>query len=100
VQQVAASQDDTIGAAGYIVHAASFANKANAIAAKNYLSDVAETQIQILSGQNGPIYRVQVGPFTSLSKAQDALTKVKDGGFDDARVREINVQQVAAAPQP
>lgn len=99
VQRVSVAQDESFSSGGFIVHAATFTSATNAKAAQEYLATIAATQILQLSGQDGLVYRVHVGPVATLSEAQSILRNVKQSGFPEALVRQINVQQVAAAAQ-
>jgi rare lipoprotein A len=72
------SQAERVGA-GYVVQAATFANRANA-----------EKAAQALGGtitSAGNYHRVRTGPYTTRGQAEAALAKVRDAGYSDARVQ-------------
>jgi rare lipoprotein A len=96
VQQVAANEADSIGQAGYLIHAATYANKQNAEAAYAYLAELDTAQIQVLAGKSGQLYRVQLGPIQSRQKAQDLMQSIREQGFPDATLGQASVQQVAS----
>ena len=83
---------------GYVIHAATFAKKANADAAQSFLSAMGPTQIQEMSGVNGTLYRIQVGPMRSESEARSMLSEVRGAGFPEAGLKRMRVQQVSGAP--
>lgn len=82
--------------AGYVVHVATFANRANADAAFEQLSASMDLQMFRFEGDNGPLYRLQTRMANSEDEAARQLYAVQDAGFAGAKIRRVRVQQVAA----
>jgi rare lipoprotein A len=83
---------------GFVIHAATFAKKANADAALSFLSAMGPTQIQEMPGSDGMLYRIQMGPLRSETDARNLLTEVRGAGFPEAGLKRMRVQQVSATP--
>ena len=63
--------------------------------AYNQLASFGPTQIVKAVGANGPLYRVQIGPLDNKQDANTALDTAISNGFEDARIVETQIQQVA-----
>jgi rare lipoprotein A len=97
VQQASVDTQDTLpsDSAGYMVRVGVFHDLANAKQAYNQLAGFGPTQIVKAVGANGPLYRVQIGPLDNKDDANTALDTAISNGFDDARIVETQIQQVA-----
>lgn len=90
VQQQAAAMP---GDVSYFVQLGSFADSGNAARAREQFAAVWPVQFIELSGANGPLYRVRLGPIANGDDAQTALSDAHSAGFADARlVRGPSVQ--------
>ena len=95
-QQASADEAAVTSApAGYMVRVGVFHDYANATAAYQSLVGFGPTQIVKAVGANGPLYRVQMGPLDNAGDAKSALDTAIAQGFDDARVVETQITQVA-----
>lgn len=76
------------GTGGYYVQVAAFADPLNAKSSARDLSVVASAENSpIVRASDGKVlHRVRLGPFASLSTANDVLAQVRTAGFPDARV--------------
>ena len=79
----------------YMVRVAIFHSLDNASVAYNQVAAAGPTQIIKAVGANGPLYRVQIGPFNSPDEAQAALQTAVNNGFDGARVVETQPLQIS-----
>jgi rare lipoprotein A len=97
VQQASFEPQDTLpsDSAGYIVRVGVFHDLENAKLAYNQLAGFGPTQIVKAVGANGPLYRVQIGPLDNKEDANTALDTAISNGFEDARIVETQIQQVA-----
>jgi rare lipoprotein A len=88
--------EPTFVSAGYVVHVATFGKRANADAAYEYLSEMAEVQMFQFEGGESPLYRLQTVSVADSQEAEELLEKLVSAGFPDAKIRRVRVQQVAA----
>ncbi len=97
IQQANVDAQDTLpsDSAGYIVRVGVFHDLENAKLAYNQLAGFGPTQIVKAVGANGPLYRVQIGPLDNKEDANTALDTAISNGFEDARIVETQIQQVA-----
>jgi len=79
----------------YVVRVAVFHSLENASSAYQQLASVGPTQIIRAVGANGPLYRVQLGPFNNPEEAQTALQAAMNNGFEDARIVESQPLQIS-----
>ncbi len=79
----------------YMVRVAIFHSLDNASVAYSQVASAGPTQIIKAVGANGPLYRVQIGPFNSPDEAQIALQTAVNSGFDGARVIETQPLQIS-----
>jgi rare lipoprotein A len=79
----------------YYVQVGAFADPDNAERIRQDLSGVGPVQIAELMGNNGPIYRVRVGPLHNPEQANTALNQVFSYGLPDARVIEAHLEQAS-----
>ena len=79
----------------YMVRVAIFHSLDNASVAYSQVASAGPTQIIRAVGANGPLYRVQIGPFNSPEEAQIALQTAVNSGFDGARVIETQPLQIS-----
>ncbi|MGB7374602.1 SPOR domain-containing protein [Pontixanthobacter sp.] len=63
---------------GFVVQAAAFSSKSNADRVANSIDGFVE--------KSGRFYRVRKGPFANRGQAEAALAKVREAGYNDARV--------------
>ena len=97
VQQVAYEAPPVMSApAGYIVRVALFRSLDNAQTAYQELSGFGPVNIVKAVGANGPLYRVQMGPFDNDADSQSALQTAIASGYEDARVVETQITQVSS----
>jgi rare lipoprotein A len=94
VQQVAYQPPANVAQA-YMVRVAIFHSIENASEAYNQVVGAGPTQIIKAVGANGPLYRVQIGPFNSAEEAQVALQTAMNNGFESARVVETQPLQIS-----
>jgi rare lipoprotein A len=92
VQQPDATQAT---ATNYFVQVGSFADPDNVERIRQELIDVGPVQIAELAGNNGPIYRVRVGPLHDADEAQIALNQVYGFGLPDAHVIATHLEQAS-----
>jgi rare lipoprotein A len=62
------------------------------------LSAIGPVQVYEWSTADGPLYKVQLGPFLSEIGAADALQAVQDQGYPKAVLQSARIEQVAANP--
>lgn len=98
VQQVAYEPPPQIqeASAGFVVRVAVFHNLDNAKTAYTELSGFGPAQIIKAVGANGPLYRVQMGPFDNESDSQSALQTAITSGYEDARIVGTQITQVSS----
>ena len=96
VQQASVPADEVVPTSGgFIVRVAVFHSLDNATAAYDALNSLGPTQIVKAVGANGPLYRVQMGPIDNEADAVTARDNAIANGFEDARIVETQIQQVA-----
>lgn len=66
--------------------------------ARAALSAIGPVQVYEWSTADGPLYKVQLGPFISDIGATDALQAVQDQGYPRAVLQTARIEQVAANP--
>jgi rare lipoprotein A len=106
--QVAANDDATFQQAAFeapqkkrvrgeaqIVQVGAFRNLDGAEQARAALSAIGPVQVYEWDSANGPLYKVQMGPFTSSIGAEDALKAVKAEGYRKALLETARIEQVA-----
>jgi rare lipoprotein A len=81
---------------GYVVQVATFSDLENAQAAADAVAAHGPIRLLETNGETGLFYRVQVGPISSKSDATTALYAVRDGGFPEAKLARIVIQQVSS----
>ena len=81
---------------GYIVRVAVFHSLENAQTAYQELSGFGPAEIIKAVGANGPLYRVQMGPFDNEQDSQSALQTAIASGYEDARGVGTQITQVSA----
>jgi rare lipoprotein A len=96
VQQASLPANESVTSGGsYIVRVAVFHSLENATTAYQALASVGPTQIIKAVGANGPLYRVQIGPLDNQADAETARDNAIANGYEDARIVETMIQQVA-----
>ncbi|MDE2445945.1 MAG: septal ring lytic transglycosylase RlpA family protein [Alphaproteobacteria bacterium] len=96
VQQASLPSDEAVSTpGGFIVRVAVFHSIDNAKAAYASLASLGPTQIVKAVGANGPLYRVQIGPLNTQADAERARENAIANGFEDPRIVETFIQQVA-----
>jgi rare lipoprotein A len=78
-----------------IVQVASFADLDAAEQARAQLSAIGPVQVYEWQTADGPLYKVQLGPFSSSVGAEDALDAVRGQGFRKAKLQTARIEQVA-----
>jgi rare lipoprotein A len=73
-------------ASGPVIQAGSFKNKENADRARNVLSAIAPVDVTPIAVGGDVYFRVRVGPFSDLSRAEAALAKVTKAGYQGAKL--------------
>ncbi len=97
IQQANVEGQDVLpsDSAGYIVRVGVFHDLETAKEAFAQIAGFGPTQIVKAVGANGPLYRVQIGPLDNKQDANTALDTAISNGFEDARIVETQIQQVA-----
>jgi rare lipoprotein A len=80
----------------HIVQIGSFKSLEGAESARAALEGVGPVQVYEWQSAQGPLYKVQIGPFKSEISAEAALEDAVARGYDKARVAKVNIEQVAA----
>lgn len=78
-----------------IVQVASFADLDAAEQARAQLSAIGPVQVYEWQTADGPLYKVQLGPFLSSIGAEDALDAVRGQGFRKAKLQTARIEQVS-----
>jgi rare lipoprotein A len=78
-----------------IIQVASYPSLDDAEAARDALSAIAPVQVYEWDTAQGPLYKVQLGPFRSDVGAEDALDAVRGQGYRKARLVAARIEQVA-----
>jgi rare lipoprotein A len=71
---------------GAVIQAGSFKNKENADKARTTLAALGSVEVTPIDVGGNVYYRVRVGPFSPASATRTALAKVKDAGFQGAKI--------------
>lgn len=82
-------------AVNYFVQAGTFADPDNAERLRQEFVNIGPVQVAELMGNDGPVYRMRVGPFDNLSDAESALNQVHGYGLPDAHLLESHLQQAS-----
>ena len=85
-QKYIAPQATPRARANYHVQSAMFSNLDMAARHANVVGSLARAQVQQASYYGRPAYKVVLGPVREAYNAENLLGKVKDLGFDDARI--------------
>lgn len=78
-----------------IVQIGSFATLDEAEAARRQLSSIGPIQVYEWDTADGPVYKVQMGPFKSEIGAADALEAVQAEGFERAKLQTARIEQAS-----
>jgi rare lipoprotein A len=78
-----------------VVQVGSFADIDAAEQARTALSAIGPVQVYEWQSADGPIYKVQLGPFVSEIGAADALEAVRGQGYRKAALQTARIEQVA-----
>jgi rare lipoprotein A len=78
-----------------VVQVGAFRTLDGAEQARADLSAIGPVQVYEWESPNGPLYKVQMGPFTSSIGAKDALEAVKSEGYRKAILESARIEQVA-----
>jgi rare lipoprotein A len=78
-----------------IVQVASFADLDAAEQARAQLSAIGPVQVYEWQTADGPLYKVQLGPFLSSIGAEDALDAVRGQGYGKAKLQTARIEQVS-----
>ena len=68
------------------VQVGAFAERRNAHALVDVLGDAKQVFVQEISVDGRQLYRVRVGPFSSVNAAESALSLIHDAGYREARI--------------
>jgi rare lipoprotein A len=82
-------------AVNYFVQAGIFADPDNAERLRLEFVNIGPVQVAELEGNDGPVYRMRVGPFDNLNDAQIALNQIHGYGLPDAHLLESHLQQAS-----
>ena len=94
-QEIAQSEESHPSAVSYFVQAGIFADPDNAERLRQEFVNIGPVQVAELEGNDGPVYRMRVGPFDNLNDAQIALNQVHGYGLPDAHLLESHLQQAS-----
>jgi rare lipoprotein A len=94
-QPVAQIEQGARNAVNYFVQAGTFADPDNAERLRQEFVNIGPVQVAELMGNDGPVYRMRVGPFENLGDAQVALNQVHGYGLPDAHLLESQLQQAS-----
>jgi cell division protein FtsN len=78
-----------------IIQVGAFRSLDGAEQARAALSTIGPVQVYEWDSANGPLYKVQMGPFLSSIGADDALTAVRAEGYNKALLENARIEQVA-----
>jgi cell division protein FtsN len=71
---------------GVVIQAGSFKSKDNADRARTTLAALAPVEVSPIDVGGNVYFRVRVGPFSAASESDTALAKVKQAGFQGAKI--------------
>jgi rare lipoprotein A len=94
-QAIAQIEQSPPSAVNYFVQAGTFADPDNAERLRQEFVNIGPVQVAELMGNDGPVYRMRVGPFDNLNDAQIALNQVHGYGLPDAHLLESHLQQAS-----
>jgi rare lipoprotein A len=94
-QEIAQMEQSPPSAVNYFVQAGIFADPDNAERLRLEFVNIGPVQVAELEGNDGPVYRMRVGPFDNLNDAQIALNQVHGYGLPDAHLLESHLQQAS-----
>jgi rare lipoprotein A len=94
-QPIAQMEQSAPSAVNYFVQAGTFADPDNAERLRQEFVNIGPVQVAELMGNDGPVYRMRVGPFDNLNDAQVALNQVHGYGLPDAHLLESHLQQAS-----
>jgi rare lipoprotein A len=94
-QPIAQMEPSLSSAVNYFVQAGTFADPDNAERLRQEFVNIGPVQVAELMGNDGPVYRMRVGPFDNLNDAQVALNQVHGYGLPDAHLLETHLQQAS-----
>jgi rare lipoprotein A len=94
-QEIAQIEQSPRSAVNYFVQAGTFADPDNAERLRREFVNIGPVQVAELMGNDGPVYRMRVGPFDNLNDAQIALNQVHGYGLPDAHLLESHLQQAS-----
>jgi rare lipoprotein A len=81
-----------------IIQVGGFRTLESAENARSTLAAIGPVQVYEWPTADGPLYKVQLGPFVSDIGASDALRAVQDEGYPKAVLQTARIEQVAANP--
>ncbi|MGB3142162.1 MAG: septal ring lytic transglycosylase RlpA family protein [Aestuariivirga sp.] len=94
-QQVIQFEPNIPSPVNYFVQAGTFADPDNAERLRQEFVNIGPVQVAELMGNDGPVYRMRVGPFDNINDAQVALNQVHGYGLPDAHLLESHLQQAS-----
>jgi rare lipoprotein A len=83
-----------------IIQIGSFLSLDDAENARRQLASIGPIQVYEWESGDGPIYKVQMGPFRSVIGAEDALVAIREEGFKKAKLTTARIEQVAYQESP
>jgi rare lipoprotein A len=95
LQQASYQKPATYDNAERIVQVGAFGSLDEAENARARLGLIGPVQVYEWDSVEGPIYKVQVGPFKSDIGAQEALQAVKSEGYNKAKITKVQIEDVA-----
>jgi rare lipoprotein A len=83
-----------------IIQIGSFLSLDDAENARRQLASIGPIQVYEWESGDGPVYKVQMGPFRSAIGAEDALVAIREEGFKKAKLTTARIEQVAYQESP
>jgi rare lipoprotein A len=94
-RQVTPEQSNSGMESNFFVQLGSFSDPDNAARARDQFANVWPVQFIELTGSNGPVYRVRLGPIADLADADTALSNARSAGYSDARMIRAEAMQAS-----
>lgn len=79
----------------YFVELGTFADPDNVERIRDGLAEAGPLQVTEIEGDNGPLYRLRLGPISDVNAASTAYNQAVGFGLPDARITEAPVQEAA-----
>ncbi len=79
----------------FFVELGTYADPDNVERIRDGLSEVGAVQVTELAGEQGPVYRLRMGPISDVNAASTALNQAVSFGIPEARITEAPLQQAS-----